>query len=450
MPQTFNTRTAEEANQATGSDASDTDSDEMQANQDTDSGETHAREETNTDHGEAGAPQHIKDKIVEYMVEVELAIEKGSKILAFWDERAGERTRQKRDTGIYQEDLSRRLAGNGISVAEYEQILSNPDIKEVKKLLYRCYVVCNSKEARPTLEGRPPLCPFVIIDEGVRLVDLVVYHNFLRHKPEIDVHLFDEEVAEDGSAPRARQRPPTELFAYMAEPGAYPVNCLNLAGFKRDPLPDALKDLPDYDFLENVRENDQAGHAPDVRKKDLTGTGRFTLRGGQGAIHIAHRDRDHVITTFCCEAGEKLILMYPELTNKEVMEWMRDDLWSPSPEPFALFLKPGYQLIMPAGRVHEVLGLEDSLVTGCKLWHTLLFDKIVQAILQELQYPDVTNEDLFYECIGKLKVAKREWERVLRHGNGYWRFADEKKYQTFAEWLEVSYPYEWFYLERDD
>ncbi|KIV86464.1 hypothetical protein PV11_02075 [Exophiala sideris] len=172
----------------------------------------------------------------------------------------------------------------------------------------------------------------------------------------------------------------------MDKAGNAPVNFLNLAGIAPNPVPRALEGLHDYDILWNIREYDEGGKAAKERVRDLTNGTRFTLYSTNKSVHLAHRD----------EAPD------------EISEWQQSDEPAPKTNPIALVLKPGDTLIMPQGQSHEVKSLEGSLLTGIKMWDSRTLVHVCEALLEEHTLPEITNKDLEYECLEKLRVCEGE------------------------------------------
>ncbi|KAI1613549.1 hypothetical protein EDD37DRAFT_698642 [Exophiala viscosa] len=354
-------------------------------------------------HGHAEvAFAHMRETAYEMQLVAELLPQWQDEARRLWP---GSRANQYLD--VIAHSVGRRAASPAISAIEYMELLEQPDVAQYLRTDQKCrnaYVIDTSEALRPCLQASPPLMPIVVRDYVVGVLE---YRQFLLNKPKVEVHDLGLKVPANGP-PRTTHIKPGKLFKRMDKAGNAPVNFLNLAGIAPNPVPRALDGLHDYDIPWNIREYDEAGKAAKERVRDLTNGTRFTLYSTNKLVHLAHRDKGGVITAVRVHHGKKLWILYPYLAPDDISEWQQSDEPTPKPNPIALVPKPGDTLIMPQGQFHEVMSLEESLLTGIKIWDSRTLVHVCKAILEEHTLPGITNKDLEYECLEKLRVCEGE------------------------------------------
>jgi hypothetical protein len=236
------------------------------------------------------------------------------------------------------------------------------------------------------------------------------YLRYLLTKPTIDVHKYDSRVDETGRYLFPETLKSAEAVRAFQNQEGWPVNFLNLDVYKQNETPPCIAGIPAFSILRDTREGNQSGKRSRSRPSDLSSCVGFQIFGKAGVFSLPHWDHHGVITTALCEDGEKLWLIWPELTDEELHTWATELDIAPRPPPYAIYLSPGDLLVQPPGRVHAPYSLTDVLMTGTMHWDSRDMTRVLLLSLYERDHPKVTNEEPAKEFSSKLKNIQSLWE----------------------------------------
>ncbi|EEU34546.1 uncharacterized protein NECHADRAFT_88830 [Fusarium vanettenii 77-13-4] len=318
------------------------------------------------------------------------------------------------------------------------------------------YVLCSMDEAELVLRHGPCKLPILVpaamnTNPNPRFVGLPWYLSYLESQPAIDVHDFGAMYSEQGHQPQQWPSQDATRRFREPEPGDCAINLLNLAGVKKNPVPECLVNIPDYHIITDVSRSgngkrmklgDQPpksgkrskGKAEGAIPIDLTASTHFQLLATRGAMHLPHVDLHHVITTAFCEDGEKLWVTWPGLHLEDLKKWLDTGVYPAN--GIALYLEQGSTMVQPGTTLHAPLSLTNVLMTGTMHWHPKSMVRVMEASRFELENPHVTNEEMSGEfrdrvqailaaseansgpwtCLSKDELAKCKQELTYFHG----------------------------------
>jgi hypothetical protein len=346
-------------------------------------------------------------------------------------EREG-RTRLDLELPEFAKILDCCILGSALSFLEYMSI-------DRDELLHRArtehiYAVCSPAEAKMILQQACPAIPLVIpaaTNAEARRLDLLRYLEYLTTKEALEFHRFDQITSNDALVYPDSERGEVAVY-YFLEETIGEINFLSLEGFKGNPIPACIADVPAYSVL---LAKAKSGKALVGEPDDLNSSASFQILGKKGAFSLPHRDRHHVLTTIFNDHGEKLWLAYPRLEREALISWVRGQAASPEASPFPLFLQSGDLLIQPPGTIHTPYSMTDVLMTGTMHWDSRQMVEILRETQFERHYPTVTNEDWSIEFCGKIDYIKSLWEG----GRGIWPWPkDEGALHAFQALYQVS------------
>ncbi|KIW21853.1 uncharacterized protein PV07_12726 [Cladophialophora immunda] len=319
-------------------------------------------------------------------------------------------TRLEKELPQYECEFLRRLPGDPITYEEYaavdwESHATDTDFR------YK-YVVCSSEEAHKILQAGTPAIPLLIPGEDSpgRVLTRDEYLRYLSTKPTIDVHKYDTRVDETGKYLLPEKMKSADAMRVFQNQEGWPVNFLNLDLYKQNEIPPCIANIPAFSILRDTREQNQSGKRSRSQPSDLSSCVGFQIFGKTGVFSLPHRDHHGVITTVLCEEGEKLWLIYPELTDEELHTWAIGLDIAPRPAPYAIYLSPGDLLIQPPGRVHAPYSITDVLMTGTMHWDSRNMVRVLLLSLYERDHPKITNEEPAREFSRKLEYIQSLWD----------------------------------------
>ncbi|KAL2669873.1 hypothetical protein Neosp_015170 [[Neocosmospora] mangrovei] len=306
----------------------------------------------------------------------------------------------------------------------------------------RQHILCSMDEAELVLRHGPCKLPILVpaamnTNPNPRFVGLPWYLSYLESQPAIDVHDFGAMYSEQGHQPQQWPSQDATRRFREPEPGDCAINLLNLAGVKKNPVPECLVNIPDYHIITDVsrsgngkrmklgdqpakRGKRSRGKAEGVIPIDLTASTHFQLLATRGVMHLPHVDRHHVITTAFCEDGEKLWVTWPGLHLEDLKKWLDTGVYPAN--GIALYLEQGSTLIQLGTTLYAPLSLTNVLMTGTMHWHPKSMVRVMEASRFELENPHVTNEEMsgidvlprrlsMHDIVSKLSLQGTWWLR---------------------------------------
>ncbi|RMJ20317.1 hypothetical protein CDV36_000137 [Fusarium kuroshium] len=284
------------------------------------------------------------------------------------------------------------------------------------------YVICSMDEAELVLRHGPCKLPILVpaaMNPNPRFVGLPWYLSYLESQPALDVHDFGAMFSKQGHQPQQWPSQDATRRFRDPEPGDRAINLLNLAGVKKNAVPECLVNIPDYHIITDVGRSGNGkrmkiGDQPAKRGKrskgkadgaipiDLTASTHFQLLATRGAMHLPHVDRHRVITTAFCEDGEKLWVTWPGLHLEDLKKWLDTGVYQAN--GIALYLEPGSTLVQPGTTLHAPLSLTNVLMMGTMHWHPKSMVRVMEASRFELENPLVTNEEMSSEFRDKVQA----------------------------------------------
>jgi hypothetical protein len=199
-----------------------------------------------------------------------------------------------------------------------------------------------------------------------------------------------------------------------------------------------LRGLNEYNVIAGLDPHNDGGK-PTSFFSGIQGCDFFNIMGGKGTFSVLHRDHHGVMTTVRSEEGKKLWLSCAQLSWDDILPWAKACRLSDSAEvdsllpggAFAISIGPGDLWIQPAGTLHGAYCVTDCLMTGTMSWHEKSMLQVVEASLQELQYPEVTNEPASKDFRKYICKIQQVW-----HTQTAWKFGDQ--YSRFGGLVKVS------------
>ncbi|KAF2182639.1 hypothetical protein K469DRAFT_586189 [Zopfia rhizophila CBS 207.26] len=335
-------------------------------------------------------------------------------------------TRLSQELPKYQSILREAIDGKAITYFEYITTDWGGDTPFTRHQ----YVVCSEQQAEAILESAPLKLPLLIpaafsTTSSMANIRINEYLTYLSTKPSVDVHDYGEDLDA-----REKYIHPTiissaDAIKLFRDPNIEPVNFLNLAGYRPNPVPACMANLRQYSILRNTMEYDQSGKATNVHPNDLSSCTSFQILGKAGVFSMPHMDHHGVITTIRSEEGDKLWLECPALQEDEIISWGRDNVLAlPS---FPVYMTDGYIFIQPGGRAHSPFSLTDVHMSGTMHWDSRSMVPVLEQSLLELQYPTITNEEPAKEFNLKLARISELWNTH----HPYYPWADEESRMEF-------------------
>ncbi|KAF2181253.1 hypothetical protein K469DRAFT_671425 [Zopfia rhizophila CBS 207.26] len=348
-------------------------------------------------------------------------------------------TRLSLELPEYQSILREAIDGKAITYFEY----ISTDWEGDAPFNRHQYVVCSEKQAEEILKLDPPRLPLLIpatfsTSSSIANIGIDEYLTYLSTKPTIDVHNYGEDINAREKYIHPTRMSSADAIKLFRDPDTEPVNFLNLAGYRPNPVPACMANLRQYSILRNTMEYDQSGKATEVHPNDLSSCTSFEILGKAGAFHLPHMDHHGVITSVRSEEGDKLWLEWSALQEDEIISWgCTHVLALPS---FPVYITDGDIFIQPGGRVHSPFSLTDVHMSGTMHWDSRSMVPVLKQSLLELQYPTITNEEPAKEFNLKLARIGELWNTH----NPYYPWADEEsrtEFNTFhKDWLAKTQP----------
>lgn len=307
-------------------------------------------------------------------------------------------------------------------------------------------VVCTPEEAHELFaETTKIIVNLPVLVVGYSTTNRLTVDHLLKvlsTKQTLDVHDFGppEEGGcdEDGlSAHHPVNRPSAKVIKEFQERDAtdgYAYNLLNIMGIKDNPVPACFTNNINYKVLE-MSTGDNGKTSPQGYIGDLDSSARFQLLATTGAVHLPHVDRHGVFTTVLNEQGEKVWIVWPNLTMEE-LEKQTEPGAIPPTKPIAIHIEEGSLLIMPPNCLHAPVTMKTCLMTGTMHWNTSHLLEILQGTKAAIETPAITNEPVSPQFIPKIEHLLNLW----RTGNTVYTWPSQSKYDECMEILEVSYP----------
>lgn len=357
---------------------------------------------------------HIANTIRLYKARSALAVGRTKGNIDSCLQTAQHESRTQKDLKAYRDILTTTSTGWPITADEY--LTGNLGDCRGK------FVICSSQQATRILAKGPPQLPILIPSElngdANRRIGIEEYLKVIEAGGEVDVHDFHL---------KARGFLPRRLMASTAirrfrDPDRGPINLLNQAGYKKNPIPSCISSLSDYDLLTTI--DGLNGKKTTRLHCDLRESTSFQLLAKQGAVHLPHIDRHGVITTVFVEDGEKLWLCWPGLTIKD-LEMVGHPKRYP-PGQIALYLEPGALLIQPSGCLHAPYSITNVFITGTMHLHSGSITTSLECTLMELKNVAISNEDFSQEYIVLMERVLGLWKE--RKGPWNWGYIEDHAY----------------------
>lgn len=295
------------------------------------------------------------------------------------------------------------------------------------------YVICTPEEARTVLAAGALRLPILVPGElnPERRLDLDHYLAFLRTRTSIDVHLFDVPLPRgDYVLPR---RMSTKEAVGRFRHSDSPLNFLNLAGHKANPVPRCFEGLPAYSILRDVPSDLWSGKKGERLVSDLSECASFQICSKRGAFSLPHVDQHGVVTAVFCDQGEKVWNMWTGLGIDALREYAESDSLPTTPCT-SLVLYSGCLLIMPSGTLHAVWSPTDVLMSGTMYWDSRDLLRIAQLTQCTAEFPHLSNEDVAREFASKMDKIAELWEA----NSPVWPWGPADHLGQFKDAVEVS------------
>jgi len=299
------------------------------------------------------------------------------------------------------------------------------------------YVLCTPEEARLILEAGTPRLPILVPGElnPERRLDLDQYLAFLSTRTSIDVHAFDVPMPK-GKHVLPLQMPTGEAIRRFRD-SQHPLNFLNLAGYKANPIPQCFEGLPAYSILRDVQSNLRSGKKSERLLSDLSECCSFQICSKRGSFSLPHVDQHGVITAVFCDQGEKIWNMWIGLGIDALREYAESESLPASPCT-SLILYPGCLLIMPSGTLHAVWSPTDVLLSGTMYWDSRDMLRVAQLTECTAKVSHLSNEDIAEEFGGKIKKIAELWEE----NSPAWPWGPANCLSQFKDLVEVRQNHE--------
>lgn len=186
--------------------------------------------------------------------------------------------------------------------------------------------------------------------------------------------------------------------------GGEPLNALSLCELT-NACPPALKRSPRFHLLRDLVLRVKAQYQKNTGKQtqyyDVASCEDFNILGGRGAFSGAHVDALNG-TWIRNLFGTKLWFFVPidSMDDNDWKDFARDGLtWDPKGKGRAIFIPPGYTLLLPPGLlcIHAVLTLSPCLMLGGMIWDTNCLESILKNIYWIGMNQLTTNEPIPFQ-----------------------------------------------------
>jgi hypothetical protein len=217
----------------------------------------------------------------------------------------------------------------------------------------------------------------------------------------------------------------------------HPLNFLNLAGYKANPIPQCFEGLPAYSILRDVQSDLRSGKKSERLLSDLSECCSFQICSKRGSFSLPHVDQHGVITAVFCDEGEKIWNMWIGLGIDALREYAESESLPASPCT-SLILYPGCLLIMPSGTLHAVWSPTDVLLSGTMYWDSRDMLRVAQLTECTAKASHLSNEDIAEEFGGKIKKIAELWEE----NSPAWPWGPANFLSQFKDLVEVRQNHE--------
>lgn len=351
------------------------------------------------------------------------------------------RSRLAHDLKLFRVSLEKAHVPVLITSSEYRSLLAEQrDIHQRNSLTqtllaYGC-VFTNMEEATTILVDHQLQVPMIIRPVKPRRPNLTIAAvlEYLSLCTTVDVQIYSDHMSAYGSHPTPHKLSTSDARDMFNNPNQYgPVNLLDLTVLRQNSLPPCLEDNRAYTVFSFTGQGETAGKADQKFGND----GRYQIMASSGAISLPHRDVDGQTTALKMEEGLKIFLLHLNYTTQEFDKWKKGGAFVDPPGlvvPICLW--PGDHLILPPGTIHSVYTIKPSLMTGHKLWFDQNMWTVPAAMMDDMRYTHVTNEDVTAETIDRLfRVVQ-----LMDAGNKstYYNWGTSSQQETFRHGVMVS------------